>query len=208
MEYLTNLFLKTRAYISNTKNYFFDVDSVKIYSKGLNQKTNIKNYTIRFYILRYLVSIEKCVGYLSGNIELENYLSDKFDIDEGKIHLIKKNKNGKKNIIVDLDNSTLKDIIIELDKRTKIEEKIDSKIVTVFKLDENCIKQVAKSYKEHSPLNDHTLENILLFNDLDYNKESLVKIEYFEKGRMIKLEYKVIDIAHLHINDIVNGVEV
>ena len=208
MEYLTNLFLKTRAYLTNSKNYFFDVESVKVYSGNLEEETNIKDYTFRFYVLRYLISIETYISYLYDKIELENYLSNKLDIDKGKIHLTKTNRNGRKNIIVDLNNSTLKDIVLELDKRTKIEKKVDSKIVTVFKLDENCIKKVAKNYKEHSPLNDHTLENILLFNELDYNKESLVKIEYFEKGKLVKLEYKVIEIAHLHINDIVDGVEV
>lgn len=205
MEQLTNLFLRTRSLWNSTKNYFFDVESVKVYLEDpiksvkidkidkLNRQP-IKDYTFRFYILRYLIGIEKYVGNLS----------DRFDINKGKIHLTKKNKNGKKSIIVDLEDSTLKDVILELDKRTKIEEKVDSKIVTVFKLDENCIKHIAKNYKEHAPINDHTLENILLFNELEYNKESIIQIEYFEKGKIVKLEYKVIEIAHLHINNIVN----
>lgn len=182
MDYIKNMYLKLRKNFNNIKNEIFDVSEVKIFKNN-----KIKDYTFRFYIIR--------AGYKLLNL---------IDVDGDKVHIEKKNNTGNKTIIINTYENSLKKTIEEINYRSKIKKKIDPKIITLFKIDNKCIKKLSQMYKEDDEINDHSLENILLFNSIKYDKNSYIKIQYFENGKLITLEKKVIDIIDLHINNVIN----
>lgn len=182
---LINTVLMSRAKYNEYKNKIFDISEVKVFNEN-----EVEDYTYRFYFLRLLnyTSFDRAVEY--------------FDVKEGKVHLVKNDIRGEKSIIVDTENISLSEIINELNYRTKHSTKIDKKIITSMKLNNNCVKNILLNYKEDIIKNDHTIENILLTNNIKYNDESIIDIEYFELGKRYKKSFIVNDVKKTHINEL------
>lgn len=186
---ILNTYLRLRSLYNRAMNYLFDVSEVKVY-----KDQEIQNYTARFYIIR---TLRKFGSYSDSVINM-------IDVNGDKVHIHLKKVTGNKNIIVETDDLTLDQIVSELEKRSVSSDTVESKIVVTFSIDSKCIKNITKNYKEVEPVNQHTLENILLFNDIPHSSESKLKLVYFEKGKMITIEVDLMDVKDLHINDVLH----
>jgi len=62
------------------------------------------------------------------------------------------------------------------------------------------IKNILNKYTESNSYGHHTLRNILDFNEIKYNKESIIIIKGIKSGKQVIIKYKLCDIYDRHVN--------
>lgn len=188
MNYLIITYLFFKKYIYLVNNYIDSLQNIKIYNNN-----KIENANITFLLLNI---IKKIMNYIQNipfiynrlNIILNN-LNKNYELIEYKVD----------NNIFIYENKRLLDI---QENEYKISRCI-SRIYLSFNLNNNNNIINLKDYliKYNTTIN-NKLINILKLNNIEYNDDDIINIEYFKDLQLEKKEYFVKDILYENISDI------
>lgn len=169
----------TCNFIKQIKSYITSIHSVKGYNNNNTTLLNIK-YIIIYLLLKYKNIIEKLI----------NYFDNKYELVE-----IKKTIDNK-NITTILENTTISDtILMNTDSHNNISNYLP-KVHTKFEIcfpDKICLKKFLLEYRNY------TLENIFKINNIKTNEDTVINIQYFEKGLKKEKILKYIDIKEIKL---------
>jgi len=202
----------TRWYMNRTTN-IFDIQSITYYD---NNDNKIKNGMYLYYLIKNINYFIEQHRYLSNRlIELRN----KVDIQTNKIQLIKNINNdtdihyGCKTIILTpnkINNNnqsmSINDIVTYVENNTITKDSnmpkyIYMKFDLIYPNNKSiCIRDFIVKYKDVNEEFDHTLKNILIFNNIDLDDTLDVKIQMFNNGKMINKVLHLSDVCDKHIN--------
>lgn len=189
--------LRLRSSYKSFKNKIFDITDIKYYNDN-----KIKTSFLKFYLIRFL---KKTSDKFSGFM---NFIIKKIDIKGEKIHILTKINNSNRHIILESsDGVSFIDVLDMIKNQQEYVNIVNKKIIMkcLLKTEDNdniCIKDITKKYREEEQINSHTIENIFLFNQIKYDENSVILLEYFENGRLSKKSFNVKDIKNLHINEL------
>jgi hypothetical protein len=168
-------------------------------SDGLKQN-------ISFRLLLYIL-LNKLSNYIAK-------LKNNIDIRADKIHITKMTYEGEKTIIIDKNMMVNQDTIIFdniLDQlnNAKPDDTLSEHIILNLELinDENnktCLKNFILKYKDKEEQYHHTLQNILIFNNISYNDDSSVEIKLIKDRKIVSKVIPIKEIHDKHINYIMN----
>lgn len=200
-EWLFYNFLYFKVYLmkwlSSIYRFFIQTKNVTIYNNGIKH-----NIFIRYLIIRILNSFI---------IILKNF-RNLFDVEVDKIQIIKNYYNGNKTMIIDSikhynNKITIKDVINYIHKKENIKnDLLGNKIFMKFELNNKnkkiCLKKYILIYKDYKKEYHNTLNNILLFNDININDddETVIILKFFKDGKIHDKEIKYESIKNKHIN--------
>lgn len=192
---LINLFIITKQSIKNLYHY---IKPVKIKSMEESCCGSPKIYSVLCKYICYTI-INKLISQL-------DLIRNKLDITASKIEVSQYTPDNKRKFILDqeilgrpigfsdihsslnseIDNNMMNNIIIHFDllnERTKV-----------------CLKKYLIGYKDNKEIYHNTINNILLFNQIEYTDNSKIYIRYIQ-GTEIKIKVHLIeDIRNKHIN--------
>ena len=177
--------------------YFIGFKDLKIYSN--NQISQIT--TVRF--LLYLL-ITKIINIL-------NRLSDKINIEAEKVHVTKITYGGDITMILEksMNDSNNKITFNNLNKQLNVvvpDNTMMKHILLNFDIvnDKNILnlKDYIMKYKDTTEQYTNTLQNILLFNNIHHNDNSIICIKLIKDRKMISSGIPLKDIHTKHINTI------
>lgn len=159
-------------YIKYIKSYITDIHSIKGYINN-----NTINLHIR-YIIIYL--LQKIINYFDKNYELIE---------------IKKIVNNNNTTII-LENTTILNTIQSHSEYYATIPKMNylPKVHTKFEIcfpNKVCLKKFLLEYKNY------TLENIFKINNIKTNEDTIINVQYFEKGIKKEVVHKYIDIKEM-----------
>lgn len=165
------------------------------------------NILFRYYIIRLIDYVVKFFRCLRNSLDI--------NIDKALVH--KNYSNGSKNIILDSkdfdNNMRIIDIINNIDKISKYENIMNQTIYLKCELHNGdnklCLKKYLLKYKDHDKKYNHTLNNILLFEDVQSVKnDAYIEIMLLEEdGGEIEKNILYDGIRNVHINDIPNFIK-
>ena len=192
----TYLKLRTtiKYYFNNISNKLFDTYDVTTIDTTNKQ---IKNIYLKYITIRGLDYM------IIGFKKIRDYL----DIDIKKIKIIKIKNGLKKSIIL---NKNIKNSIHHIYDNDNINNNIFSTQILYinFKLiqdknkNEICLKKLINEYRDHHKLYDHTLENILLFNNINFNINDRINITTFSINNKKSFIFIINDIKDMHLKDL------
>ncbi|MBA42974.1 MAG: hypothetical protein CMF62_03065 [Magnetococcales bacterium] len=172
--------------------YLFNVSNV-----SLIYKDSTKNVYWRFLIVRFFNSI----------ITFLKIIRDYFDVTSEKIHLIKIDEFGEQLIILDSNNNdlSLKKAIKQINNMNISTDKLFNKCKFLkFELVEEdkkiCLKHILLKYDDQQKNFNNTLENIFLFNKINYDSNSKLNLKVFTNGKITDKTFNVNDVKKYHIN--------
>lgn len=183
------------TYMNLFKIYFFGIENVKILSDG-----KIKNIFIKYIIFKYLSivqNITKCPFF--GRIK------SKLDFGSEKIHFTKLDYENTKSVIIDQnsDNNTCQEITRYANDMT-MDDSLISTVIVTFDLitgnDKTCLKEFVMAYKDTEEKYNNTLKNILLFNNIRFNEESIIDIKIYKGRERINKTILLSEVYDNHIN--------
>jgi|688.fasta_scaffold193953_2 hypothetical protein len=197
-------YLISKQYIKNL------YDSAFINVLGFNEIKIIINDKRHNMMYRYITYV--LLSYISTFI---NILKNRINISADKFQITKIDNNGEKTIIIDsvAENNTNKltfdDVIHKFDE-LKTNSSMLNFILMNFELVNSdvstvCLKNLVVKYKDTEYKYNHTLKNILFFNDIDYFENSIIKIRLVKNKKIINIELPINDIINKHINAILES---
>lgn len=163
---------------------------------------NKKNNLIYWFILyKFLTKIINFVDFIKNKLINVRRLTD---IDAEKIHITKITMSGEKTIILDQYGIKIDDILNKLEI-LDINEKMMECIILNFELinsEENriCLKELLVKYNDCDKQFNHTVKNILDFNNIEYSDNSKLNIKVIKNKKIISEEKILKDIYNVHIN--------
>lgn len=186
------------------------------YLVGKQKTINLKNYIITYFFgltdaniiidnrqkniyTRYLL-----YRFISKFFWFFNYPQHFMNIIGDKLHLVKITDKGEKKLIITSSSGITLDTITTELNNTEESPIMMPCIFFIFTITTNsikyCIKELIIKYNDPGQKYQHTLENILIFNDIPYNTESIIDIK-MAKNRKISLHiFDYSDVATKHIN--------
>lgn len=149
----------------------------------------------RFFV--YLL-ITRLIGILSR-------MKHSIDIDADKIHMIKMN-NESHNAVILSNNLTFDDIILNIGIQDGniMNRRMFIKFMLVNQYDSVCLKSLLSKYKDVNNKYDNTVKNILEFNDIKYDDNSKLHIEYYGNRKLIVHDLDLVNVLNNHINYFIN----
>lgn len=197
------LYLILRSNIINLKNYIGNTLYPIIEIKIQNNNNKVENITYSFIYYLFISNIIYLLNFIGINIM---YPSINYKI----IQITKKYKNTKYNLII--SNNKFKNI---LDLNQYYNNNINKihiqlgMIVTDYYIYNNegkyNIKELIIKYKDKQKLFDHTLENILIMNNVNYSNYKLLSYTIYDISTGAKtVNIPLLDVLNVHINDIYN----
>lgn len=182
---------------TNLKNYiimnFFGFTNATMLISG--QQTNI---SLRYLLFRF---ITKFFWFFSYPQYMTNLTGD-------KLHLTKLTDKGEKTLIISSpDGITLNNMTIELYKSEDTPKMVNCIFFkfTITTNDTNlCIKNLMIKYADPENKYQHTLENILIFNNIPYNDKSIIDIKMAKNRKISNHTFNYIDVKLEHINYFMN----
>ena len=201
-------YLRARQYYSFLWNIsFIKFLGIKDARIIINEKS--QNIFYRYLIYKFLEKMTNLLKYKKYIIMLK----EKIEIKADKLQLTKITNSGEKTIIVDkekvgFDSINLKDINNYLEN-IEIDDNMLNCIFVNFELinSENekiCLKEFLIKYKDTQEKHDNTLKNIIKFNDIKYNDNSLINIKFFKNKKMIFHQVLLKNVYNNHINYFLN----
>lgn len=187
------------------KLFFFNIDRLTVIKNG--KKLNILYMYLLFKFFDNLISMM--------NYTNEKLLSmrDVFLIDFEKIQITKIDFESEKTIILDnsfrRDSNNLinfKNLKNYLDNINFIKKDtmLDCIIVNFDLVTDSkkiCLKELIVKYNDRCEIYNHTLNNILTFDDIVFNSESKINIKMFIKdGKKFVVEHLLEDVKNKHLN--------
>ena len=137
----------------------------------------------------------------------------KVDINVSKVHITKVEKEIDKAIILDKQNIesefiTFNDINEKLGN-TLVDNSMISRVFMNFYLinsedDKICLKGLITKYKDLDGKCDHTLQNILTFNNIPHLEDSYIFIKYYKDGKFLTYKESLKEVYNKHINYFIN----
>lgn len=182
----------------NVYTFFFDLEDIKIY------------YNNKIYNIFYKYPIIKTLSRLNHYVNLKyliHYVDVKFDL----VHLKKTDNDntifciGDKNTF---NTNLVSELIPKLDTILMIQPNMVTVIVIDFYITDNqnqklCLKNFVSQYNDPEKGLEHTLYNILIFNQVNFYKYNKLVIKICSP-KIIKKELLLNDILNYHINDLIN----
>lgn len=159
--------------------------------------------SFRLFIFNILTSIIKNIEKIRGKI----------DINVEKIHITKVEKNIDRAIILDKKNIETESITFnDINKKlgnTLVDYSMISRVFTNFYLinsddDKICLKSLITKYKDLDGKCDHTLQNILIFNNIPHLEDSFIYIKYYKDGKFLTYKESLKEVYNKHINYFIN----
>ena len=131
-------------------------------------------------------------------------LRNMIDIKADKAQITKITQTGEKTIILEKDSLSLLDINNHLNI-IQPDDNMLKHVFLTFELENSenekiCLKKFLVQYKDFNEEYSHTIENILLFNDIESNENSMINVKMFKNIKMINLKIPIIDVRDKHIN--------
>lgn len=212
MDKLLMSYIQIKTYVGrqyiNTVDKLFNVKSITYYDF---EKKKIRNGIYLYYFIKNINYIISNYGFFSyWFTELRNTV----DVHTNKIQLIKNNNVNHTNKCMILTPTkinvnknemiSINDTITYMDNNPIPKDVIMDKCICMkFELipENTCLKNFIIKYKDTHEEFDHTLKNILIFNDVKFNEEtSQIKIQMFNNGKMIIKTLPLAEIIDKHIN--------
>lgn len=160
------------------KSYITTITSVK----GFDTQTH--NIIIRYFIMYLLYNIKRLIKNMMSSIDKEYKLIEiKRSDDDNTCHILENIK------------------IHQLVKNPMIKSDLQKhRIYLKFELDSLCLKKYLKEYRENR--DSHSLQNILLLNNINVDQDSNINIQYYDKGLKKNIVHKYDDIKDKKIHDL------
>lgn len=171
--------------------------------KELKTYPDTKFSTIRFILFKILTRI----------IEIIKHLRDKIDISVDKVHVTKIEVNGDKSIIIDKNHTELEGVNFEqlnhkLDNTLVDNDMLKRMFINFYLVNSEeeriCLKNFLTKYKDMDEKCHHTLENILIFNDIPHLEDSYILIKYRKDGKFVTYKESLKEVYNKHINYFIN----
>jgi hypothetical protein len=181
---------------------FLIVNSRYLYRRITNT-TDVKCYdsnnnTTQSQMLRYWL-----IQGLQYVVDFTTYLQSCIDLPSDKIQIIKNYDCGEKTIILESTNVKICDVIRHVSSNDLSQNSLSKTLYLKFELKnpDVCLKKYILKYTDGEKRHDHTLENILVFNDIVPNGDTVVNIEFFKDGGRVKLSEPYDECKTKHISD-------
>ena len=196
------------CYLIGKQYYVNCYNSILIYCLGFKElmtfsdnKIN-KNITWRFLLYLFITKI----------INVITRLRDKINIQVDKIHITKITYEGEKTIILDKrmreidDNAVTFNNLSEHFNTIKPDNIMMKQIFINYDLINGekkvSLKDYTIKYKDINSQYHNTIQNILLFNNIDYDNNSTINIKFIKNRKMITKDILLKEIQDKHINSI------
>ena len=201
-DYFVYYYLTSKQYITNWYN------SIIIYFLGYKECimfANNKSRQISFRLLTYIL-INKLINFISK-------LKDKIDIKADKVQITKITNEGEKTIILDREimnkNSIIFDDILYKLNDAKPNDTLSKYILLNLDLvnddhDMICLKNYILKYKDDEEQYHNMLQNILIFNNINYYNNSSISIKIIKDKKIISRNIPLKEVYKKHINYIIN----
>ena len=159
--------------------------------------------TLRLFIFNLLTLVIKTIEKIRAKI----------DINVEKVHITKVEKDIDKTIILNKNNIEIAHItfndINEKLGNTLVDHSMISRVFMNFYLvnsdeDKICLKGLITKYKDLDGKCDHTLQNILTFNDIHHLEDSSIYIKYYKDGKFLTYKESLKEVYNKHINYFIN----
>jgi hypothetical protein len=191
---ITYYYLSLKQKITNTYHNFL------IYSFSFTTIKTISNNQQHNLIFRYLI-----YTILSNIINFLTKIKNKVDIKATKIELTKISPIGKKTIILENDQIIFDDIANQLFTLTPDDNMYPHTFLLFELLNPNsppiCLKNLIVKYKDLEQNYNHSLENIFIFNNIEYSNESIINIRSFVNKKIVSCKIPYNNIKTKHINN-------
>jgi len=211
--------------INICKIYLLNFRNIKIIQNGIIKNININLYLYNLFtiIITFIIYIENKLIILRSifDINVEKIHITKFFYDGERTIIIDKSNQSnnsyklditsliyhnynsdvkyltkEKQIInleyinillnnIELDNTMLKNILVVCD--------------LIIKDEKYCLKKLFIKYKDINMQYNHTLKNILIFNKIKYEDNSILNIKLIKNKKILNSSFKINDILEKHI---------
>jgi len=191
---MLKLKLKISNIINNLTNCTYSVIAIK---------NNVKvDFTFRYYVLLCINMVINFFIYIKQLVESN---CDKIHISRkvnGSIHHLILDENIHELLVGNIDyyinehNIIIKTIALGNCVITNLELHNKNEII--------CVKKIFNKYTENKKYGHHTIKNIITFNDIMYDEETLLVVKGIDGGKMVTNRYYLSEIMDKHVNHIFN----
>lgn len=136
-------------------------------------------------------------------INFIKYIRSYTDINTDLLHVIKLFPENKNALILNCPSINFKDLsntLNNVDDDSKMINVIVMKFDLVNGDKSRCLKNMVTKYKDTQQKYDNTMLNILTFNDIDYNDDSILDIKLMRNKRIVSNNVLLKDVINNHIN--------
>ena len=197
--------------ITKQKGYNFYIYCIVLLFGFRNLIVYSNSKTVHFTTLRFLLYIG-----LTKLINLIYKIRDKIDINADKVHITKLTQESEQAIIIDKDmfedddkgEITFEDIIIKMNLLQMDGTMTNIMIVNLDMVNNDekiCLKNFMFKYKDTNEHHHHTLKNIFIFNNIDYNENSYINLKIFKNKKLVTQTIPLKDVLDKHINHLIKN---
>lgn len=174
----------------------FNIQNITILKNNI-----LQNVTTRFYLIRIL-------NYIIYSLQ---YIRDYYDVKCSKIQASVITLNKNKVYIMDSEQMDTNDINLNdmynlIINNDDTKSQVNDKIYVKLEIEDNgkkiCLKKLVNIYMDKHKIYHHTINNIMLFNQLEFSSDSKLHLEYFDDGNFKRNILNLKDITHKHITNL------
>ena len=219
-QYCINIYNWGLSNISNVK-------EIKIIHNNNNNNNGpiIKNVILQYFIFRIISTIIYFFEYIRSKVDISaNKVHIYIRKENTNKYIILEHNNNNNNINNNNNNNDTNDINDTNDNDNKISfsvvhNQIQNNLVNDNIMNKNifinfelfdesnnlttCLKKYLVNYTDIHSKYQHTLHNILLFNNVPHNDNNIIHIRTFSAGKIKILKLPLTELKHKHINNII-----
>ncbi len=175
-----------------------------------------RSYLVRYYIVKLLSYFIRFLKYfyLSYVARIFQFITKYIDMPADKIQINKNYKEGSQIMIFNTHSFNCFEYIInKIDNLKLSKNNMNKQIFLKFQLHTKdkttCLKKYLIMYKDNNHNYDHTLQNILLFNNIQVDDDAYISIGYFRDRKIVlkQLPYKDVCNKHITVFDNMDDIE-
>lgn len=170
-------------------NFLRPIKEVSMIDTFGNKYYKTVNYVI-YMIIDYIINILKC-------------LRNMYDIETDNVQIITYNKSLilRKNNMFNF--KYIKNMINDQDNNMRtFNKRIYSDVQLLGPIRQLSFKPYMEKYSDPNKIYDNTIENILLFNNININDHNSMELSYRKEGKPTTLKIPYCEIKNKHIGDI------
>lgn len=189
--FLLNIKLFLSKWLRYVKSRLIGISEVKV----IDESNTVKYVTFRFMMIKLLKSIQTILQNLIQKLD------DKIE----KAHIIKNYPEGPKTIIVDKKNLKVEELVTIANTLSKEKDNRLGRAIFI-KFDIECpingnidMREYLIKYRDIDGNYNHTINNILVFNNKDVSKDAMINIKTFSSGKLISKTLSYNDFKDKHL---------
>lgn len=183
---LSKQFILTNYYKIKT---YFEIQEYKI-----KENNKVQNVLWRYFLFIIFTKVINVIKKIRNSL----------DYNAEMIQLSKITSEGEKTIILDNKKNSFKDIT-KIISDIRINNDMVNNVFINFDLvnrenDKICLKNLIMKYDDPENIYNHTIGNILFFNNIEYNADSQLNVKFIKNKKIINCKKMLKDVLNEHIN--------